>query len=126
MLKKITLLVLSSTIVFSCSPKSEQQKSFSLDQQSSIMNGRLTQESDVFAKHVVGIYKKGETWCSGVVISQEFALTAAHCIDDVKGAKLAFGTNKKNWEYPESNGYSISTHVLPPSFDLRKIRLSHD
>lgn len=101
MLKKITLLILSAVVVFSCSPQSRSNRLTASKNPTSIMNGRLTEESDSFAKHVVGIYKKGETWCSGVVISEEFALTAAHCIDDVKGAKLAFGTNKNNWEYRE-------------------------
>ncbi len=58
MLKKITLLILAATVVFSCSPQTRSNRLTASRDQTSIMNGRLTEESDIFAKHVVGIIKK--------------------------------------------------------------------
>ena len=95
-------LFLGAVFLLSCSKKTEMPHALNLKSDSvSIINGRITESTDSFAKHVIGIYKKGETWCTGVVISEEFALTAAHCIDDVKGAKLVFGATKNQWEFRE-------------------------
>ncbi len=61
----------------------------------SIINGREVLISDPFSKHIVGIYKKGEIKCTGVIVSQQTILTAAHCLSDVNKASIGFGLNKK-------------------------------
>lgn len=91
---RIVILVLSliQSLFVSASPSS-----FLPD----VVNGRYVNADDVFEKHVVGVYKYKEVLCSAVLISDRYALTAAHCADDVKGAKLVFGRNKMDWQFRE-------------------------
>lgn len=70
-----------------------------------IINGREVSKTDIFAKHVVGIFKKGETKCTGVLISKNAVLTAAHCLPDISKASISFGLNKKNLQLLPITGH---------------------
>jgi secreted trypsin-like serine protease len=86
-----------------------------------IINGREVSKSDLFARHVVGIFKKGETKCTGVLISKNAVLTAAHCLSDIKNASISFGLNKKNLKL-----LPIAGHLQHPQYDESIIGIVED
>lgn len=87
----------------------------------SIMNGREVTKTDIFAKHVVGIFKKGETKCTGVLIAKNAVLTAAHCLPDISKASISFGLNKKNLQL-----LPISGHLQHPEYDESIVGIVED
>ncbi len=86
-----------------------------------IINGREVSKSDLFAKHVVGIFKKGETKCTGVLIAKNAVLTAAHCLPDISKASISFGLNKKSLQL-----LPITGHLQHPDYDESIVGIVED
>lgn len=86
-----------------------------------IINGREVSKTEIFAKHVVGIFKKGETKCTGVLVSKNAVLTAAHCLPDISKASISFGLNKKNLQLLPING-----HLQHPQYDESIVGIVED
>jgi V8-like Glu-specific endopeptidase len=87
----------------------------------SIINGREVSKTDAFAKHVVGIFKKGEIKCTGVLVSKNAVLTAAHCLPDIHKASIGFGLNKKRLQL-----LSITGHLQHPQYDESIVGIVED
>ena len=89
------------------------------NKKSKIINGHMVIASDSQSKHTVGIYKKGETTCTGVIVSKNTVLTAAHCVDEMKNGKVSFGLQKNNREFRE-----ITDHIQHPEYDETVVGLA--
>jgi V8-like Glu-specific endopeptidase len=108
-MKSILFVLISLVFTFSCVKKTSytnmNSNSKTSDKSSKIIGGRDVTTKDVFAKHIVGIYKKKETVCTGVIIAKDAILTAAHCVDEMKKGSISFGLNKKNLEFRQIRDY---------------------
>lgn len=94
--------------IFSCTKKNSLTNVGSSSQKTSkIINGREVIEKDNFAKHIVGIFKKNQTMCSGVLISENTAITAAHCASELKGGKISFGLELKKLQFRPITKYKV-------------------
>ncbi|GBP06584.1 Collagenase [Eumeta japonica] len=95
---------------------------------------RKPQEDKKFP-YQVGILLKdsesNESWCSGSLISEEFVLTAAHCVDEIEAATLYLGSpNRLSGEV--THEVSKTNFILHPKWnsdyienDIALIRIPH-
>lgn len=98
----LVFLVLST----SCMIKNKSEKSVSAKSPAKIINGRSVLSQDEVAKHIVGIYKKNETVCTGVIVAKNAVLTAAHCVDEVRrNGKISFGFDLKHLQFRKITGF---------------------
>lgn len=81
------LLFLGFMTLASCGFKS--QTALDVNNNAGIMGGTLVSQKDPVASIIVGIYdSKDHAICTGSIISENFVLTAAHCVYGVKASKL--------------------------------------
>jgi V8-like Glu-specific endopeptidase len=108
------VLILSGPFLFvSCSQRDSKINTSSAGAtHSKIINGQMVTDSDLFLKHTVGIYNRGETVCTAVIISKNTVLTAAHCVGDMRKGKVSFGTYKNKLQFRE-----IIKYIQHPEYD---------
>ncbi len=109
-MKNILFILICSFSVFSCVKKSSYinlNTKLNSKKTSKIINGVEVTPQDGFAQHIVGIFKKGETMCTGVLVSENTLITAAHCESELKYGKISFGLNIKKYEFRPITTYKV-------------------
>ncbi len=109
-MKNVLLILICSLSVFSCVKKSSYTNlntNINSKKSSKIINGTEVTLQDGFAQHIVGIFKKGETMCTGVLVSENTLITAAHCESEFSHGKISFGLNIKKYEFRPITTYKV-------------------
>jgi secreted trypsin-like serine protease len=109
-MKNVLFILMSSLFLFSCVKKTSYTNTnanLNSKKASKIINGIEVTAQDDFAKHIVGIFKKGETMCTGVLVSENTLITAAHCESELRHGKISFGLNIKKYEFRPITTYKV-------------------
>jgi secreted trypsin-like serine protease len=94
-----------------------------------IIGGVSVDPSDLINKYTVGIEttsaKYGKATCTGVLITENIVLTAAHCLVDIDHAIVVFGTDMKK-AIKAKQFANVIAEVTHPEFVLGAEKDSHD
>lgn len=124
-------IAISALLALTACGSHEQQplNSFNPSTQiSGIIGGVNVDSSDVINQSTVALVmsvKGGEAICTGVLVTENIVLTAAHCLVDVDGAVVVFGTDIKS--SVEAKRFAQVSHgVIHPDYDPHADKDSHD
>jgi len=129
---KLITSLLFLTILNSCADHGFMDKNVI---NSSIIKGEKVKEDDVIFGRPVMIalnyeFRKDKTVskarpqifgvCSGVMLSSQFVLTAAHCVKNIKTARVILTTNMYKKVSDESDVYEIEKATINPTYTKLK------
>lgn len=83
------LLPIAMLALVACAPENNSETENFLSDSANIVNGKLVDAKDLYARHTVAIFAENSSPCTGVIIAPHFILSAAHC--ELKGADIYFG-----------------------------------
>jgi len=103
------VLLFGSVVFLSCTKKNSLTyvNSRSPKNTTKIINGTDVTAQDAFTKHLVGIFKKNQTMCTGVLIADNAVITAAHCASELKGGKISFGFQLRKLQFRPITQYKV-------------------
>lgn len=114
-IKIILLLILTSFLFSGCSPE-KTDSVYKLTDNSSvskIIDGTIVRNNLYTGKYVVGMFAPRFGNCSGVLISEDLILTAAHCIPpNPRSLTIIFDSNLNNAQ--QSNMRSVISATTTP------------
>lgn len=93
--------ILLFLILSGCGGLPAQLPDFNDESTSGIIGGKVTTKDNIVAKYVVLVYDTStKSYCTGLLISKNLILTAAHCVENsTSPLTLAFGLRPINGNY---------------------------
>ncbi len=127
-MKSLPVSFILSLLVFAtgCGESQYSHEAYKTDQlEFSIINGKSIENNDPLAKSVVAIvkgfhYSKNEpqffSHCTGVVLSADKILTAAHCAENIEKSRIVTGQDIKKSLKNEDSVYEIKKAYFQPDY----------